>query len=45
MSDFACYLRSAGNGVKTDDVRYYEWDYTYTDIEVYDKRGRHLGIR
>ncbi|SAK99059.1 Cytotoxic [Caballeronia glebae] len=36
-------LKSAGNGVKTDGVRYYEWDYTHNDIEVYDKRGRHIG--
>ncbi|MCC8400284.1 hemagglutinin repeat-containing protein [Paraburkholderia sp. MMS20-SJTN17] len=36
-------LRPAGNGVKTDGVRFYEWDYTHNDIEVYDKRGRHLG--
>ncbi|MEM5329395.1 hemagglutinin repeat-containing protein [Paraburkholderia sp. JHI2823] len=36
-------LRGAGNGVKTDGDRLYEWDYTHNDIEVYDKRGRHLG--
>lgn len=23
--------------------RYYEWDYTHNDIEVYDNKGRHLG--
>ncbi|WP_407675306.1 colicin E3/pyocin S6 family cytotoxin [Paraburkholderia sprentiae] len=36
-------LQPAGNGVKTDGSRFYEWDYTHNDIEVYDKRGRHLG--
>jgi filamentous hemagglutinin len=36
-------LQNAGNGVKTDGKRFYEWDYTHNDIEVYDKRGRHLG--
>ncbi|MGF6573842.1 filamentous hemagglutinin [Paraburkholderia sp. GAS333] len=36
-------LRNAGNGVKTDGKLLYEWDYTHNDIEVYDKRGRHLG--
>nr|WP_245746501.1 colicin E3/pyocin S6 family cytotoxin [Evansella caseinilytica] len=23
--------------------RYYEWDHTHNDIEVYDKKGKHLG--
>ena len=36
-------LRPAGNGVRTDGDRLYEWDYTHNDIEVYDRRGRHLG--
>ncbi len=36
-------LNNAGNGVKTDGKRYYEWDYTHNDIEVYNKRGEHLG--
>lgn len=36
-------LNNAGNGVKTDGKRYYEWDYTHNDIEVYNKRGQHLG--
>lgn len=40
-------LSNAGNGRKTSgqgsDRRYYEWDYTHGDIEVYDRRGRHLG--
>ncbi|RQM43901.1 hypothetical protein EHZ19_31630, partial [Paraburkholderia bannensis] len=36
-------LDSAGNGVKTDGKQFYEWDYTHNDIEVYDKRGRHVG--
>jgi filamentous hemagglutinin len=36
-------LDSAGNGVKTDGKLFYEWDYTHNDIEVYNKRGVHLG--
>lgn len=36
-------LDNAGNGVKTDGKRFYEWDYTHNDIEVYNKRGVHLG--
>lgn len=40
-------LDNAGNGVKTSGSgskqRYYEWDHTHNDIEVYDKNGRHLG--
>ncbi|WP_084258529.1 colicin E3/pyocin S6 family cytotoxin [Saccharomonospora iraqiensis] len=24
--------------------RYYEWDHTHGHIEVYNKRGRHLGV-
>lgn len=26
-----------------NNKRYYEWDHTHNDIEVYDKKGRHLG--
>lgn len=36
-------LNNAGNGVKTDGKLFYEWDYTHNDIEVYNKRGVHLG--
>ncbi|WP_425441433.1 colicin E3/pyocin S6 family cytotoxin [Sporomusa malonica] len=32
--------KSAGFG---RDKRYYEWDHTHNDIEVYDNKGRHLG--
>ncbi len=31
------------NGLSGKNKRYYEWDYTHNDIEVYDKAGRHLG--
>jgi hypothetical protein len=32
------------NGLSGKDKRYYEWDYTHNDIEVYDRGGRiHLG--
>jgi intein/homing endonuclease len=33
-------IKSSGSGSKK---RYYEWDYTHNDIEVYDKNGRHIG--
>lgn len=23
--------------------RFYDWDYTHNDIEVYDRNGKHLG--
>ncbi|MEG0415795.1 MAG: colicin E3/pyocin S6 family cytotoxin [Erysipelothrix sp.] len=32
--------RTSGTGSKK---KFYEWDYTHNDIEVYDKRGNHLG--
>ena len=36
-----------GSSTKTDGVgnnkKYYEWDYTHNDIEVYDAKGDHLG--
>ncbi len=31
------------NGETGKNRRYYEWDYTHGDVEVYDRRGRHLG--
>jgi RHS repeat-associated protein len=31
------------NGMSGRDRRYYEWDHTHNDIEVYDKKGKHLG--
>jgi filamentous hemagglutinin len=27
----------------SDGKLFYEWDYTHNDIEVYNKRGVHLG--
>ena len=32
--------RTSGHG-KTQ--RYYEWDHTHNDIEVYNSKGKHLG--
>ncbi|NTH59550.1 filamentous hemagglutinin, partial [Agrobacterium rhizogenes] len=32
--------KKSGSGSKT---RYYEWDYTHNDIEVYNNKGKHLG--
>ena len=32
--------KTSGTG---KNKRYYEWDHTHNDIEVYDKKGRHLG--
>jgi len=31
------------NGLSGSKKRFYEWDYTHNDIEVYDKNGNHLG--
>ena len=31
------------NGESGKGRRYYEWDYTHGDVEVYDARGNHLG--
>ena len=36
-------LKSARGKTKTDGEKFYEWDHTHGDIEVYDRRGRHLG--
>ena len=33
-------IKRSGSGRNT---RYYEWDNTHNDIEVYDQRGNHLG--
>ena len=33
-------MKMSGHGA---DRRYYEWDHTHGDIEVYDSRGRHVG--
>ena len=32
--------RTLGNG---RNKKYYDWDYTHNDIEVYDRSGKHLG--
>ncbi|MER5844923.1 DNRLRE domain-containing protein [Streptomyces prasinus] len=31
------------NGKTGKNKRYYEWDYTHGDVEVYDSKGNHLG--
>ncbi len=31
------------NGLQGKDKRFFEWDHTHGDVEVYDGRGRHLG--
>ncbi len=36
-------LRGYSGRTKTDGDRYYEWDFTHGDIEVYNSRGEHLG--
>lgn len=33
-------IKTSGTGKNT---RYYQWDHTHKDIEVYDRKGRHLG--
>lgn len=31
------------NGRSGSGLRFYRWDYTHGDIEVFDKNGKHLG--
>ena len=31
------------NGLSGKDRRFFEWDHTHNDIEVYDNKGKHLG--
>jgi len=31
------------NGLKGKDKRYYTWDHTHGDVEVFNQRGKHLG--
>ncbi|MCB9985166.1 MAG: hypothetical protein H6864_05700 [Micavibrio sp.] len=31
------------NGLKGNEKKYYQWDYTHGDIEVYNAKGKHLG--
>jgi len=33
-------IKTSGTGA---DKRFYKWDHTHNDIEVYDRSGRHLG--
>ncbi len=40
--------RCRGGGTRSNEEkgrkrRYYEWDYTHGDVEVYNDRGEHLG--
>ncbi|MFK0288449.1 DNRLRE domain-containing protein [Streptomyces sp. NPDC090499] len=35
--------KTKSNGKSGSKKRYFEWDYTHGDIEVYDKNGNHLG--
>ncbi|WP_327112799.1 colicin E3/pyocin S6 family cytotoxin [Streptomyces sp. NBC_01341] len=35
--------KTKSNGKSGSKKRYFEWDYTHGDIEVYDKNGKHLG--
>jgi len=37
-------LQSAKGGTKTDGERYFQWDHLHGEIEVYDKRGKHIGV-
>lgn len=46
-----CFLHNLHHQVKNhqkiwvshDRKRYYTWDYTHGDVEVFNKRGYHLG--
>ncbi|TWB48962.1 polymorphic toxin-type HINT domain-containing protein [Nitrospirillum viridazoti] len=37
-------LRNWRGKTRTDGSRYYEWDYTHDNIEVYNNRGTHIGV-
>lgn len=42
--DFKPYKgKTKTNGQTGKKKRFYEWDYTHQDIEVYDSNGKHLG--
>lgn len=42
--DFKSYKgKTKTNGQTGKKKRFYEWDYTHQDIEVYDSNGKHLG--
>jgi hypothetical protein len=32
------------NGLSGKKARYYGWDYTHGNVEVYNGRGEHLGV-
>ncbi|MEG0856827.1 MAG: colicin E3/pyocin S6 family cytotoxin [Terrisporobacter sp.] len=40
LENYRGKTKSSGKGKKR---RFYEWDNTHNDIEVYDKNGKHLG--
>ena len=40
LENYKGRIKKSGKGKKT---RYYEWDYTHKDIEVYDRNGNHIG--
>ncbi|RGB43943.1 cytotoxic-domain-containing protein [Rhizophagus diaphanus] len=40
LDSFRGKTKTTGTG---KDKKYYEWDFTHNDIEVYDKNGKHLG--
>ena len=40
FNNFRGKTKTTGTG---RDKKYYEWDFTHNDIEVYDNNGKHLG--
>src|SRR5688572_21503709 len=40
LSGFRGKTKTSGTG---KDKKYFEWDFTHNDIEVYDNKGKHLG--
>ncbi|RGB29335.1 cytotoxic-domain-containing protein [Rhizophagus diaphanus] len=40
FKNFRAGIKTSGTG---KDKKYYGWDRTHNDIEVYDKNGKHLG--
>ena len=37
------YIKGTKTSGTGNDQRHYQWDYLHNEIEVYDKRGNHLG--
>jgi len=41
LKNYRAGIKTSGTGAST---RYYTWDNLHNEIEVFDKRGKHLGV-